>query len=142
MLPYIFRRLFLIFPTLIGILLVNFIIIQAVPGGPIDRILLSFKEEQLTSLDVDKLQSTGPVDASPTLRQELIEQFGFNEPAYKRFFKLVKSYLSFDLGTSYFSNRSVLSLILERLPVSLSLGIWTTLLSYLLSVPLGIQKAI
>jgi microcin C transport system permease protein len=164
MIAYILRRLLLIVPTMIGIMLVTFVIVQFTPGGPVEKIIA-----QLTGTDVGATaRFTGggsevgggrppgavPGDASapskyrgaqgldPEFIKSLEKQFGFDKPAYERFFMLMWNYVRFDFGQSYFRDTSVLKLIAERLPVSISLGIWMTLISYLISIPLGIRKAV
>jgi microcin C transport system permease protein len=164
MTAYILRRLLLIVPTMIGIMLVTFAIVQFAPGGPIERLIA-----QLTGTDVGATArfSGGsgdfgagrppggvPGDVSspsryrgaqgldPEFIKSLEKQFGFDKPAYERFLMLMWNYLRFDFGESYFRDTSVLKLILERMPVSISLGIWMTLLSYAISIPLGIRKAV
>lgn len=153
MAAYILRRLLLMIPTLLGIMLLNFVIVQAAPGGPIDQILARYE-----GLSVDastRLQSgadTVAGSAEETSRgsrgipEEYIKhlevQFGFDKPAYERFFDMVVNYATFDFGESFFRGEKVTTLMLERLPVSISLGLWTTLLVYLISIPLGIRKAL
>jgi microcin C transport system permease protein len=164
MIAYILRRVLLILPTMVGIMLVTFVIVQFAPGGPVERIIA-----QLTGTDVGataRFSGGGgevgggrppggmPGDVSspskyrgaqgldPEFIKSLEKQFGFDKPAYERFFMLMWNYLRFDFGDSYFRDTSVLKLILERMPVSISLGLWMTLLSYLISIPLGIRKAV
>lgn len=155
MIHYIVKRLLLIFPTLFGIMLVNFIIVQAAPGGPVQQVLAKIKGQ---TSDVDNRFGEGqqifnPGSFSsescyrgvqgidPAFIQELERQFGFDKPAYKRFFIMMKNYLTFDFGKSYFRDQRVSSLIASKIPVSASLGLWTTLLVYFISIPLGISKA-
>jgi len=166
MAAYLLKRLALIVPTMLGIMLISFTIVQFAPGGPIERIIA-----QITGTDVsatariggaqgDGLSGQGSAqtgqgsaDASTSkyrgaqgLDKEFIKslekQFGFDKPAHERFFLMMKNYLLFDFGKSYFRDVSVLQLIREKLPVSISLGIWMTLLTYLISIPLGIRKAV
>ncbi len=157
MLAYILRRLLLIIPTLFGIILINFTIVQFAPGGPVEQALAEFQ-----GMNVDATAaftgggaeiSTGPgagqdsvyrgaQGVDPELIAQLEEQFGFDKPAHVRFFQMVGDYLRFDFGESYFRDRAVIDLILEKMPVSVSLGLWTTLIIYLLSIPLGIRKAV
>src|SRR3990170_5648880 len=164
MTAYILRRLLLIVPTMIGILLVTFVVVQFAPGGPVERIIA-----QLTGTDVGATaRFTGggsevgagrapgamPGDVSapskyrgaqgldPEFIKSLEQQFGFDKPAYERFLMLMWNYLRFDFGESYFRDTSVLQLVAERLPVSISLGLWMTLISYAISIPLGIRKAV
>jgi microcin C transport system permease protein len=161
---YIIRRLLLILPTLFGIMLISFVIIQFAPGGPVERVIA-----QLTGTDVAataRIGGTGGGDFSagqqapggegasggskyrgargldPEFIKSLEKQFGFDKPAHERFFLMVGNYLTFDFGNSYFRDISVIDLIIEKLPVSISLGIWMTLISYLISIPLGIAKAV
>ena len=154
---YILRRLLLIVPTLFGILLVNFIIVQFAPGGPIDQVIAQIKgtgssaTAQVSGSASDTSGggghgSGGDTRASRGLPPEVIadlrKQYGFDKPAYVRFAKMVWDYARFDFGESYQQNKSVLSLIAEKLPVSISLGLWSTLIIYLVSIPLGIRKAV
>ncbi|OLO05676.1 MULTISPECIES: microcin C ABC transporter permease YejB [Salinicola] len=155
MASYIVRRLLLMIPTLLGILLLNFIIVQAAPGGPIDQMMARF--EGLNSNASTGLESGGGdgnsggntggssqrfSGANEELRQALTEEYGFDRPAWERFGLMLKDYATFDLGDSLFRGQPVIDLVLDRLPVSISLGLWTTLLVYLISIPLGIRKAL
>ncbi|HCI48391.1 MAG: microcin ABC transporter permease [Alphaproteobacteria bacterium RIFCSPHIGHO2_01_FULL_41_14] len=150
MMPYVFRRLFLVFPTLFFILLINFFLVQITPGGPIDQMIAKASGMVEGRLS-DNLIDSG-ADSSSSYRgarglpqefiQELEKQYGFDKPPLERFFLMVKSYLTFDFGSSYFRQISVWELIKEKLPVSLSLGFWSTLLIYLISIPLGVFKAV
>jgi microcin C transport system permease protein len=164
MIAYILRRVLLIIPTMLGIMLVTFVIVQFAPGGPVERLIA-----KLSGTDVGATtmfnggggdfvgkpgQGAAPGDVSvpskyrgaqgldPEFIKSLEKQFGFDKPAYERFFLMVKNYLLFNFGESYFRDTSVLSLIAEKLPVSISLGIWMTFLSYIISIPLGIRKAV
>src|SRR5262245_43517225 len=163
MLAYIARRLLLIIPTLFGIMVVNFIIVQAAPGGPVELMIARIKG---TAVDptarlgatggetaAGAAPATGPSSASETkyrgargLDPDLIKQleklYGFDQPAYMRFITMISRYAAFDFGQSFFRDRPVIQLILDRLPVSISLGMWTTLIIYLISIPLGIGKAV
>ena len=150
--PYILRRILLIFPTLFFILLVNFLLIQITPGGPIDQMMArvsGFSDaEGLGGLDlVSEGQGLGSASyqGKKGLHEDFIKelelQYGFDKPPTQRFFKMVKDYMSLNFGQSYFKQVSVRSLIFEKLPVSLTLGLWSTLLIYLISIPLGIYKA-
>ncbi|MFB9885374.1 microcin C ABC transporter permease YejB [Balneatrix alpica] len=151
MAAYILRRLLLMVPTLLGILALNFIIVQAAPGGPVERALA-----EIQGLSLDSTArisgSSGEVSSSgsdyrgsqgldPQLIARIEQQYGFDKPAHERFWLMLKSYLMFDFGSSFYSDKTVLQLIAEKLPVSISLGLWTTLITYLVSVPLGIRKA-
>lgn len=159
---YLLRRLFLIVPTMFGILLVNFLIIQAAPGGPVEQMISKIRG---TSVDATSRISGGGSDSAgsgmhdagaaamegkyrgsrgldPAFIAELEKMYGFDKPIYERFWIMIKNYVTFDFGDSYFKDKKVVDLILEKLPVSISLGLWTTLLIYLISIPLGIEKAI
>ena len=162
---YIIRRVLFMFPTLLGIMFVSFVVVQFAPGGPVERVIA-----QLTGSDTSgvgriggspggdfagrgQLQGASQIDAAnskyrgaqgldPEFIKSLEKQFGFDKPAYERFFIMLKNYATFNFGKSYFRDVSVLQLIKEKLPVSMSLGIWMTLLTYLISIPLGIRKAV
>jgi microcin C transport system permease protein len=162
---YIIRRILFMFPTLIGIMFVSFVVVQFAPGGPVERVIA-----QLTGSDTSgvgriggssggdfgtrgQVQGASQIDAAnskyrgaqgldPEFIKSLEKQFGFDKPAYVRFFIMLKNYATFNFGKSYFRDVSVLQLIKEKLPVSMSLGIWMTLLTYLISIPLGIRKAV
>lgn len=167
MTAYLLRRLLLVIPTLFGIMLINFVVIQAAPGGPVEQAIA-----QLTGDGTDITERISRSGSSETLEQttaaptsgtdrssngtvyrgaqgldpefiaELEQRFGFDKPMHVRFFDMLKNYLVFDFGDSFFRDRSVVELVLEKMPVSISLGIWTTLLVYLISIPLGIAKAV
>jgi microcin C transport system permease protein len=161
MLTYIIRRILLMVPTIIGIMLISFLVIQFAPGGPVERVIA-----QLTGNDVSASQrvSGGGGDAGaaaaataaeaassryrgaqgldPQFIAQLEKQFGFDKPAHERFLLMIWNYARFDFGKSYFRDVSVIQLIKEKLPVSISLGVWLTLLTYLISIPLGVRKAI
>ena len=153
MLSYIFRRLILIVPTLVGIMCINFFLVQFVPGGPIEQII-SDLEKNSSFLDSigggsqevrtsDGLESyKGSVGLPKDFIDELEAQFGFDKPLWERFFSMMYDYITFDFGHSYFRSISVIELIIEKMPVSISLGLWTTLLAYMISIPLGIRKAL
>lgn len=156
MASYIFRRLLLLIPTLFGILLLNFIIVQAAPGGPVEQMIAQLEgldtsatsrisgdnssETQLNTLELNEYQ--GSRGLSPELIKLIEKQYGFDRPAPERFLKMVKNYITMDLGQSFYRTIDVVDLVLEKIPVSLSLGLWSTLLVYLLSIPLGIRKAL
>src|SRR6185437_7738039 len=151
MLAYIVRRLLLVIPTLFGIMLLNFIIVQAAPGGPIDEVIAQIRGAHGGALarvtgggagEAGGEQTRAGRGIDPQLIAELKHQFGFDKPPAERFLLMMGNYLRFDFGNSFFQNGSVISLIAARLPVSISLGLWTTLLSYLISIPLGIRKAV
>ena len=153
MLSYIVRRLILIVPTLVGIMCINFFLVQFVPGGPIEQII-SDLEKNSSFLDSigggsqevrtsDGLESyKGSVGLPKDFIDELEAQFGFDKPLWERFFSMMYDYITFDFGDSYFRSISVIELIIEKMPVSISLGLWTTLLAYMISIPLGIRKAL
>jgi microcin C transport system permease protein len=158
MLAYILRRLMLIVPTLVGIMVVNFIVIQAAPGGPIDQVLAQIQGQAVsatarisgagsetkgapTSSGMAS-QFRGARGIDPELIKELRHQFGFDQPLWKRFTLMMGNYLRFDFGSSFFQDRRVVDLVKEKMPVSISLGLWTTLIIYLISIPLGIAKAV
>ena len=165
MLAYILRRLLLIIPTLLGIMIVNFAIVQVAPGGPVERLIAEIQGEAVEAAGRisgnvgSEVANTGQPDAStgaqdaaskyrgaqgldPKFIAELERQFGFDKPAHERFLLMLGNYLTFDFGTSFFRDQSVIDLILEKMPVSVSLGIWSTLLVYLISIPLGVWKAV
>ena len=149
-------------PTLLGIMLVSFIIVQFVPGGPVERMIAQLQGHGVEatarfgggsgSADMavgSAGQATGASSKyrgsqglDPELVAELEAMYGFDKPAHERFFQLVKNYAVFDLGQSYYRDVSVIDLVLEKMPVSISLGLWSTLIIYLISVPLGIKKAV
>jgi microcin C transport system permease protein len=143
--PYILKRLALMVPTLFGILLISFAVIQFVPGGPVEQLMMQLKGGA-GAAEAGGQFSGGLYRGEQGLGEEQIEQFrefyGFDQPAWKRFADMLGNYLAFDLGESYFYQRSVGELIIEKLPVSISLGIWTFLLTYLVSIPLGVAKAV
>ena len=154
---YILRRLALMIPTLFGIMLVNFIIIQAAPGGPVEQMIARMEGFEVnaisriggsSSAEVQQasLGETGEYRGRRGLDPELIRDieklYGFDKPAHERFFQMIGNYLSFDFGDSFFRDAKVIDLIIEKLPVSISLGLWSTLLIYLISIPLGIRKAL
>jgi microcin C transport system permease protein len=151
MLTYIVRRLVLVIPTLFGVMLVNFIVVQAAPGGPIDQVIAQIRGAQGGALarvtggggnETGGQETRAARGIDPQLIADLQRQFGFDKPAGERFVLMIENYVRFDFGNSFFRNGSVIELIGQRLPVSISLGIWTTLLSYLISIPLGIRKAV
>ena len=166
MVAYLLKRLLLIIPTLFGIMLISFTIIQFAPGGPVERIIAQLTGHdssivsrigggggEMMSSGAQSQMGQGAADAitskyrgaqglDPEFIKSLEKQFGFDKPAYERFFIMMKNYLTFDFGKSYFRDVSVLQLIKEKLPVSISLGLWMTLLTYMISIPLGIRKAV
>ncbi len=150
---YIFRRLLLIIPTLFGIMLINFTLTQFVPGGPIEQIIANIEGQGDVfegisggaSETFDSEGDSGYVGARG-LPQEFIEElereFGFDKPAHVRFGQMMWNYIRFDFGESYFRSISVVDLVLEKMPVSITLGLWSTLIAYAVSIPLGIRKAV
>jgi microcin C transport system permease protein len=142
---YILRRLALMVPTLFGIMLINFIIIQAAPGGPVEQMIYRMQHASLSGGGSAIGQNTEQYSARG-IPSEIIERiqimYGFDKPAHERFWIMLKNYVTLDFGESFYRNASVLDLIIEKLPVSISLGLWSTLLIYLISIPLGIRKAI
>jgi len=163
MTAYIIRRLLLIIPTLFGIMVVNFFIVQAAPGGPVEQMIanLSGNAVSVTARisggdsgevaapgDVGDVQETGASGyrgargLPPELIKEIEVLYGFDKPAYQRFLQMIGNYLVFDFGDSFFQDRSVMQLVIDKLPVSITLGLWTTVLVYLISIPLGVAKAV
>ena len=151
MAAYVLRRLLLMIPTLLGIMLLNFIIVQAAPGGPIDQVLARFQglsSEASTRMEggggdvAAGSESRGARGIPPAFIEKLEKQFGFDQPPHERFLGMIADYATFDFGESFFRDEKVTTLMLERLPVSISLGLWTTLVVYLVSIPLGIRKAL
>ena len=151
---YILRRLFLIIPTLIGIMLINFVLIQFVPGGPIEQIIAQMEDGSAGATDrftgggddsnnqSENNEYKGARGLPPELIEDLEKQFGFDKPPVERFLTMLWNYIRFDFGESYFRSITIIDLILEKMPVSITLGLWSTLLAYLVSIPLGIRKAI
>ncbi|AJE48918.1 microcin C ABC transporter permease YejB [Celeribacter indicus] len=158
---YILRRLLLIIPTLLGIMIINFVLTQFVPGGPVEQVLANIQGEG----DVFSTLSGGSGDAGrapqtqsspngyegkyvgsrglpPEFIADLERQFGLDKPPLERFLTMMWNYMRFDFGQSYFRSEGVLDLVWDKLPVSISLGLWSTLISYLVSIPLGIRKAV
>jgi microcin C transport system permease protein len=142
---YILKRLLLMIPTLFGILLLTFIVIQFVPGGPVEQMVAQLQGRDVGGEGVAAGAAAG-IHGRQGLDAAQIEQirqlYGFDLPAHERFLQMVGQFLRFDLGQSFFHHRSVWELIVERLPVSISLGLWTFLISYAVSIPLGIAKAV
>jgi microcin C transport system permease protein len=151
---YLVRRLILIVPTLFGILLINFVLTQFLPGGPIEQIIAQL-ENQTSATDRiaggggdigggggGQSEYRGAQGLPPEFIADLERQFGFDKPPAERFALMIWNYLRFDFGESYFRSISVIDLILEKMPVSISLGLWSTLLAYMISIPLGIRKAV
>jgi microcin C transport system permease protein len=161
MLAYILRRLMLMVPTLLGIMVINFVIIQAAPGGPVEQMMSQLQGTAGSATDrvsgnvsdtSSRIQAdtsgggAGTYRGARGLPKELIQRiekmYGFDKPMHERFLLMMKNYLVFDFGESFFRNRRVVDLVIDKLPVSISLGLWTTLLIYLVSLPLGIAKAV
>ncbi len=152
---YFARRLLLMVPTVFGILLINFAIIQFVPGGPVERMVAQLQGQggdataRITGGGGDMAAQTGDISKyrgaqgmDPEVVKELQKMYGFDKPAPERFWMMVKNYLRFDLGKSYYRDIGVGELVREKMPVSISLGLWSTLIIYLISIPLGIKKAV
>ncbi|WP_422133749.1 microcin C ABC transporter permease YejB [Endozoicomonas sp. ALD040] len=154
---YILRRLALMIPTLFGILLLNFVIIQAAPGGPVEQMIAKLEgfeinatsriggssSAEIQQLSVDESgEYRGRRGLDPELIKDIEKLYGFDKPAYERFLQMVVNYAQFEFGDSFFRDAKVIDLIKEKLPVSISLGLWSTLLIYLISIPMGIRKAI
>ncbi len=162
MLAYIIRRLLFVIPTLFGIMVLNFVIIQFAPGGPVEQLIA-----QVQGTEVDpttrfgggtggetgnQKAQTGSADVTSKYRgaqgldaefiEEIEKLYGFDKPMHQRFFLMMGNYVRFEFGDSYFRDRAVVDLVIDKMPVSISLGLWTTLLVYLLSIPLGILKAV
>ena len=148
MVHYILKRMLLMIPTLFFIVLINFIIVQIAPGGPVEQAIQQIQNAQglgtgaSASSSLSNLaQYKGARGLSPGMIDKIKAQYGFDRPAHERFWLMIKGYLTFDFGTSFFKDKPVTQLLWEKLPVSLSLGLWSTLLIYLISIPLGIKKA-
>jgi len=158
---YILRRLLLLIPTLFGIMLINFAIVQVVPGGPVEQMIAQmtgtavestarFSGDSAENLNNFDSSSSSNLDSKyrgaqgldPDIIKEIEKMYDMDKPAHIRFFIMMKDYLTFNFGESFFRDQKVVSLVLDKLPVSISLGLWTTLLVYLISIPLGIRKAI
>ena len=157
MIAYALRRVLLIVPTLFAIMVVNFVIIQAAPGGPVEQMIAKLKgsavgatervggatgETVLRSGLAANSTYRGARGIDPALIRRLDREYGFDKPPVERFLLMMRNYLTFNLGTSFFRDEHVVDLIKAKLPVSISIGLWTTLLTYLVSIPLGIKKAV
>jgi microcin C transport system permease protein len=165
MYAYILRRLMLIVPTLLGIMIINFAVVQFVPGGPVEQMIAKLSGDAVSAtarVGGDAGSETmasrpqkgageqsggssryrGAQGLPPDLIKQIETQFGLDKPAHERFWLMMKNYIRFDFGNSFFQDRSVAQLVLDKMPVSISLGLWTTLLVYLISIPLGIAKAV
>src|ERR1700756_4532872 len=162
MTAYIARRILLIFPTMLGILFISFVVVQFAPGGPVERVIAQLsgadtggssrisgssggdfgaRSQVGAAADTVSSKYRGAQGLDPDFIKKLEAQFGFDKPAPERFALMVWNFARFDFGKSYFRDVSVIQLIKEKLPVSISLGIWLTLITYLISIPLGIRKA-
>ena len=162
MLAYILRRIALMVPTILGIMLVSFVVVQFAPGGPVERVIAQLTGDDVSAtarvsgqgsdfsggasvpgggMDASASKYRGAQGLDPKFIKELEKQFGFDKPAHERFLLMIWNYAQFNFGRSYFRDIQVLDLIGEKLPVSISLGLWMTLLTYLISIPLGISKA-
>ncbi|WP_436642250.1 microcin C ABC transporter permease YejB [Microbaculum sp. FT89] len=161
---YILRRVLLMIPTLLGIMFVSFVIVQFAPGGPIERVIAQLQGTEVSATArigggaggevggagsgaagaSEPIQSKyrGAQGLDPEFIQELERQYGFDKPAHERFLQMLWNYIRFDFGESYFRDISVIDLIVEKMPVSISLGIWMMFISYMISIPLGIAKAV
>ena len=158
MLAYLVRRLLLVIPTLFGIMVVNFVIIQAAPGGPVEQMIARIKgtavdatariggtggdtaapqpgERSVPGASGEASKYRGARGLDPTLIKEIEKLYGFDKPPLERFVQMMKSYAVFDFGNSFFRDRRVVDLVLDKMPVSISLGLWTTILVYLISIP-------
>ncbi|MBL4842635.1 MAG: microcin C ABC transporter permease YejB [Thalassospira sp.] len=163
MLNYILRRLLLIPVTLFGIMVLNFAIVQFAPGGPVEQMIAQLQGTDVSAtarISNQGADSGGGGGASggnnfsstsnyrgaqgldPEIITQLEKQFGFDKPAYERFWMMMKNYLTFDFGQSYFQDRDVVDIVIDKMPVSISLGLWSTLIIYIISVPLGVAKAV
>ena len=164
MLAYIIRRVALMVPTILGIMLVSFVVIQFAPGGPVERVIAQLTGDDVSATtrvsggggdfsggaaaaqagaaDAISSKYRGAQGLDPEFIKQLEKQFGFDKPPYERFLNMIASYATFDFGRSYFRDISVIDLIAEKMPVSISLGLWMTLITYTVSIPLGIAKAV
>ncbi len=163
MLAYIVRRLALMIPTLLGIMIINFAIVQLAPGGPIEQIIaevtgtdagttgrISGGGSEISGGSASAAASASTADSGyrgaqgldPEFIKDLERQFGFDKPLHERFLKMMGDFIVFDFGTSFFRDETVIDLVLSKMPVSISLGLWTTLIVYLVCIPLGIRKAV
>ncbi len=163
MYAYIIRRLLLIIPTLFGIMLINFFVIQVVPGGPVEQMIAQLsgvaveatarfsgmgetgklqQEQSLQDRSGVESKYRGARGLDPAFIKEIEKMYGLDKPIHIRFFNMIIKYITFDFGESFYQNRKVVDLVLDKMPVSISLGLWTTILVYLISIPLGIAKAV
>jgi microcin C transport system permease protein len=145
---YIIKRLLLMIPTLLGVMALTFLVTQFVPGGPVERIIAQIEGnggdagETLSNQGSNDSNYRGAKGLDPEFIKKLEKQFGFDKPPGERFLLMIKNYATFNFGESYFKSKPVLSLIVEKLPVSISLGLWILIITYAVSIPLGIRKAI
>ncbi len=157
---YLIRRLLLVIPTLWAIITINFFIVQIAPGGPVDQAIAAIEFGQGGALpgasgegvrashaqtgvgNISDSHYRGGRGLDPEVIAEITHRYGFDKPLHERYFKMLRDYLSFDFGDSLFRSASVLTLIKDSLPVSITLGLWSTLIIYLVSIPLGIRKAV
>ena len=160
MIAYIIRRLLLVIPTLLGIMVINFAIIQIVPGGPVEQMIAemtgtavestarfsgSDQSESLANFETSVNNNTkyrGAQGLDPDIIKEIEAMYGLDKPTHIRFINMLKDYLTFNFGESFFRDQKVIDLVIDKMPVSISIGLWTTLLVYLISIPLGIRKAV
>ena len=159
MTAYIIRRLLLVVPTLIGIMTDNFVIIQIAPGGPVEQMIAKLQGEavsaterlsgggedvkgQKNAISEKTSKYRGAQGLAPELVAEIELMYGFDKPIHVRFFKMMRDYATFNFGDSFFRDQKVIDLVLDKMPVSISLGIWSTVVIYLVSIPLGIRKAL
>ena len=153
---YILRRLLLVIPTLIGVMIINFALTQFLPGGPVEQVLAQlegegdvlgaiagFDDAGISSESADSSSGFDGWDsANSDLRAQIAKEFGLDRPPLERFLNMMWKYIQLDFGESYFQPKTVVALVLEKLPVSISLGLWSTLIIYVVSIPLGIRKAV
>ncbi|KPF44401.1 microcin C ABC transporter permease YejB [Rhizobium sp. AAP43] len=158
MTAYILRRLLLMIPTIIGIMGISFVVVQFAPGGPVEQVIAQLSGQgdsadarlsgggdmlgQPNGMDEGGSRYRGAQGLDPDLIAKLEKQFGFDKPPAERFLEMMWNYIRFDFGESFFRNTSVIDLIIEKMPVSISLGVWVLLISYAISIPLGIRKAV
>lgn len=152
MTTYILRRLLLMIPTLFGIMVINFLIVQSAPGGPVEQMIFQLENHQGSGSVLGgsggdfasggNAQYRGSQGLAPEVIAKIEALYGFDKPATERFWDMLINYAQFNFGDSFFRDASVISLIKEKMPVSLSLGLWSTLIIYLVSIPLGIKKAV
>ena len=151
MAAYLLRRLLLVIPTLFGIIAINFVVVQFAPGGPVEQMMAELRGKGGTTMERvsgggSEVSTPGDYRGArgldPVLVENIKKMFGFDKPAPERFFLMLRDYLTFNFGNSFFRGQTVIRLVLDKMPVSISLGLWSTLLIYLVSIPLGISKAV